>query len=137
MTNQKTSASPAFLKKLFGKDDTRKQRETRYKTLLEVYLKEDSHKHFIGYLTNISKTGARISVHNYQKVFKGNIKSFKILIKSHNPKTIPVDLPVELSWSKVWNQEEGLLDIGVKLAKRLSDEEKEYLDVLLAQLIKK
>jgi hypothetical protein len=134
MINQKT---PTFWQQLFGKGNNRKQREERYKTLLDVYIKKDNHKHFIGYLTNISRTGARISVHNYQKIFKGNIKSFKILVIANDPKTIPVELPVELSWSKVWNKEEDLVDIGVKLAKNISDEEKHYLGVLLYQFTKK
>jgi hypothetical protein len=134
MTNQKT---PTFWQQLFGKGDSHKQREKRYKMLLEVYIKKDNQKHFIGYLTNISRTGARISVHNYQKIFKSNIKSFKILVIANDPKTIPVELPVELSWSKVWNKEEGLVDIGVKLAKNISDEEKHYLGVLLYQFTKK
>jgi PilZ domain len=134
MTNKKP---PTFWQKLFGKGDSYKQREKRYKMLLEVYIKKDNQKHLIGYLTNISRTGARISVHNYQKIFKSNIKSFKILVIANDPKTIPVELPVELSWSKVWNKEEGLVDIGVKLAKNISDEEKHYLGVLLYQFTKK
>jgi hypothetical protein len=137
MINQKTPTFQKFWKRLFGKDDAHKLREERYKTLLEVYIKRDNQKYFIGYLTNISRTGARISVHNYQKIFNGNIKSFKILIIANDPKTVPVDLPVEFSWSKVWNKEEGLLDVGVKLAKNISDDEERYLRVLLYQFKKK